>query len=327
MTSNERKKLYTEVVRALDAGGLSRSSLFSRVGERLGLSEEQIGDTSALSAGSKLRAQLGAILEAMEGRGLIYEKDGVIHLSETKPVTVKAFECEREILKMLAGRSMTKYEIRSALEDIIGTGRTATMKDDHVLFSYVGQILKRLVNEGTLTLIDGCYSISQKRQARLGDLGASLELKADFLNRLHRCGGEFFEHYFLALMSKYLSKHGKTVTESYVTGGAADGGIDGVIKTVDCLGFRETVMIQTKNRNSYTPETDVRAFYGAVCAKMGSRGVFATSSDFHDTAKRFLHSIDNCVGVDGTKIFEMATECAYGIKKQGGKYVIDERVL
>ena len=67
MTSNERKRLYTEVVRALDAGGLSRSSLFSRVGERLGLSEGQIGDTSALSAGSKLRAQLGAVLEAIEG--------------------------------------------------------------------------------------------------------------------------------------------------------------------------------------------------------------------------------------------------------------------
>jgi hypothetical protein len=33
------------------------------------------------------------------------------------------------------------------------------------------------------------------------------------------------------------------------------------------------------------------------------------------------------VGVNGTKIFEMAMECAYGIKKQGGKYVIDERVL
>ena len=203
MTSNERKRLYTEVVRALDKGGLTRVGLLSRVGARLGLSEEQLGDTSALSTGSKLRAQLGAILEAIAGRGLVYEKDGVIHLSETKPVTVKAFECEREILKMLTDRSMTKYEIRSALEDIIGTGRTATMKDDHVLFSYIGQILKRLVNEGTLTLLDGQYSISQKRQASLGDLSASLELKADFLNRLHRCGGEFFEHYFLALMSKW----------------------------------------------------------------------------------------------------------------------------
>lgn len=327
MTSNEKKRLYTEVVRALDAGGLARAELLSRVGARLGLGEAELSDTDTLSAGSKLRAQLGAILEAMEGRGLVYEKDGTVHLTESKPVTVKAFECEREIMKMLVGHSMTKHEIRSALEDIIGTRRTATVKDDHVLFSYIGQILKRLVNEGTLTLLDGCYSISPKKQAALGDLGASLELKADFLNRLHGCGGEFFEHYFLALMSKYLSKHGKTVTESYVTGGAADGGIDGVIKTVDCLGFRETVMIQTKNRKSYAPETDVRAFYGAVCAKMGSRGVFATSSDFHDTAKSFLLSIDNCVGVNGTKIFEMAMECAYGIKKQGGKYVIDERIL
>ena len=106
-----------------------------------------------------------------------------------------------------------------------------------------------------------------------------------------------------------------------------DGGIDGILETVDSLGFRETIMVQTKNRLETTNETTVRGFYGAVCARQGSRGIFATTSDFHYAAKGFLESIDNCVGVDGKKIFEMALETRYGIKKCGAELSVDEKII
>ena len=96
----------------------------------------------------------------------------------------------------------------------------------------------------------------------------------------------------------------------------------------DSLGFRETVMVQTKNRLDFSTETDVRGFYGAVCAAQGSRGIFATTSDFYASAKKFLDGIDNCVGVNGTMLFDMATEASYGIKKtKGGRLVIDLDVI
>ena len=327
MTSAQRKRIYNEAVKILEKSTLSRNELFIRVATRLGLSSKEIADSHTASKGQSLRADFGAVLEAMIGRGLLTEADGILALKESRPVTVKALECEREILSMLRERSMSRYEIRSRLEEIFGTKKTATQKDDHVLFSYLGQILKRLVNERTLVISGNRYAISNKKAAIIGDISSVLELKAEFLDRLHARGGEFFEHYFVTLLSKYLAKHGKTVTESYVTGGSSDGGIDGVVKTVDCLGFRETIMIQTKNRNTYASETDVRGFFGAVCAKMGSRGIFVTTSDFHSQAAAFLTSIDNCVGVNGDKIFDMATECAFGIKKRDGKYVIDEKVI
>ncbi len=327
MTSAQRKRVYNEIVRALEKKPLTRAELFSHVAARLGLNEMEIKDTSTDGKGCRFRADFGTVLEALCGRGLLSENDGKLGLRESTPVTIKAFQCEREILSMLSSRPMSKYEIRSTLEAIFGTKRTATQKDDHVLFSYLGQILKRLVNERTLVLSGDKYSISAKKAAIIGDINSTLELKAEFLDKLHARGGEFFEHYFLTLVSKYLAKHGKTVTDSSVTGGASDGGIDGIVKTVDCLGFRETVMIQTKNRNTYASETEVRGFYGAVCAKMGSRGIFVTSSDFHAAAAAFLASIDNCVGVNGDKIFEMAAECLYGIKKRDGKYIIDEKVI
>lgn len=328
MTQNERARTYKLIISALDDGGsLTKEELFSRALQSCGLNADELCDESPSGKKAKLMRLLSEAADGLCGRGLVICRDDRYSLAESKPVTVRAARCEKEIISMLAGSPMTKKEIRARLEDILGTNKTPTLKDDNVLFSYFGQILKRLTNEKTLTLRDGVYSISRAKSARVGNMSETLELKNEFLERLHSKGGEFFEHYFMTLLSKYLSKHGKTVIESYVTGGSSDGGIDGIAKTVDSLGFRETVMIQTKNRNSYATETEVRGFYGAVCARMGSRGIFVTSSGFHQSAADFLSAIDNCVGLNGDKIFDMASECLFGIKKRDGKLIIDTGVL
>ncbi len=327
MTTNEKNKLYRLTVSALERASLTKAELFDTVAPKFGIGAKELADASPAGRTSQLRAAISDTLTALLGRGLVDTDGGRYFLTRSRPVTIRAARCEKEILEMLSSRSMSKKEIRESLESALGTRATATKKDDNILFSCLGQILKRLVNERTVVFRDNLYSICKSKTAVIGNIEQMLELKNEFLERLHARGGEFFEHYFMTLLSKYLSKHGKKILESYVTGGSDDGGIDGVAKTVDCLGFRETVMIQTKNRVSDTSETEVRGFYGAVCAKMGSRGIFVTSADFHSTAKSFLDSIDNCVGVNGTKIFDMATECLYGIKRRDGKYIIDRTII
>lgn len=327
MTGKEKGRIYNATVRSLEGNSLGRDELFSRVAARLGFTTEEMANNCADGKKCRTRASLGEIVDGMIGRGLIRDDGGVLSLTESKPVTIRAAACEREVIAMLAKQPLTKSEIRSRLEEHFGTKKTASSRDDNILFSYLGQILKRLVKERTISLENDRYKITGKGSAILGDKESELKLKAEFLDRLHAKGGEFFEHYFLNLLSKYLTLNKKTVTESYVSGGSSDGGIDGVIKTVDALGFRETVMVQTKNRISYTSETEVRGFYGAVCARMGSRGIFATSSDFHTTAAEFLASIDNCVGVNGDMIFDMAKATGFGLKKRGGAYTVDERVI
>ena len=106
-----------------------------------------------------------------------------------------------------------------------------------------------------------------------------------------------------------------------------DGGIDGVIKTRDELGFIETTMVQTKNRHELSSETDVRGFYGAVRAGGGTRGIFATSDDFHYSAADFLEGLDDCIGINGDRIFKMAIATEYGIKKISGKLTVDEKII
>jgi restriction endonuclease Mrr len=231
------------------------------------------------------------------------------------------------MLALLRGGPMTKPELRQALVRRFGTDKTASTHDDNILYSLIGQVTKRLINFGIIEIAGAKYQIAPERVAKIEDISDMIALKTEFMTRLHSRGGEFFEHFILTLLGKHLSRSGKTVTESYVTGGSDDMGIDGIIKTTDSLGFREVLMIQAKNRLEMTSETAVRGFWGAVCASQGSRGIFATTSDFHPSAAKFLENIDNCVGVNADKIFAMACECLYGVKRRDGKYYIDTKIL
>jgi hypothetical protein len=264
----------------------------------------------------------------MEAKGFIQkEPSGLYFKAEEKDVLIRIEECEKEILDIIKTKPKTKQQIKDSLVSFFGTDITLTQRDDNKLFTYMGQLLKRLTADGILDFDGATYSIAPEKSAYIENRQEVLRLKNAFLKKLHSRGGEFFEYYFMNLIAKYLALKGKTVVESHVTGGSADGGIDGIARTIDSLGFRETIMVQTKNRIDISTETDVRGFYGAVCAQQGSRGIFATSSDFHPMAVKFLDSIDNCVGVNGDKIFSMATETGYGITSNSGKLTIDNEII
>ncbi len=319
------KKIFTTIIRLLDKEPLRADALISSVVSSISNIAAKKG-VSIISS-SELRATVSSVLSDMLSDGAVALEGGLYRVAISKPVIIRAEACEREILSVLGSGASSKHGLRAALEEKLGTKNTPTLKDDDILYSYIGRILKRLENKGAVLQKDGVYSIAPTTAARLNDIDRMLALKGEFLSRLHSKGGEFFEHYFMTLVGKYLAKHGKTIIENYTTGGANDGGIDGILKTEDVLGFKETIMVQTKNRLEATNETVVRGFWGAVCAKGGSRGIFATSSDFHEGAREFMDSIDNCIGVDGDQIFKMAIECLYGIKQRDGRYIIDSKIF
>ena len=322
------KKAYSKIIDILSKSALTRRQLITRYTESIGLTSEELADKSTKSRANVERSIAGAVLDDMVTKGMIIKSaEGIYSAADQKPVLIRNERCVSEILKMLSEGPMTRGEIRERLVRIFGTDKTVTERDDSKLFSYMGEALRRMVNEGVLAENDKTYSLAQKVAARIDDISSMLTLKNEFLSKLHRRGGEFFETYFMNLLEKYVTLYGKSVVTNSTTGGSADGGIDGIMETVDCLGFRETVMVQTKNRIDPSSETDVRGFYGAVCARQGTRGIFATSSDFHPAAEAFLESIDNCVGVDGSKIFDMAMLTHYGIKKSGAVLSVDDKII
>ncbi len=324
----EYSKIFRLIISSLEKEKKSRRELIEAVIDGYGLSEEELSNNSLGSHRSIIRSRAGTVISDMEKKGLIGKKDdGLYRKTEENVIVIRVEQCEEEILNLVKETPRTRAEIRDALIGFFRTDSTSSSKDDNRLFTYIGQVLKKMTRDG-LFLFDGAkYSISPDREASIKDHAEVLKLKREFLTKLHSKGGEFFEYYFLNLLTKYLTRTGKTVTESYVTGGSDDGGIDGIVKTVDSLGFREHIMVQMKNRLDVTKETDIRGFYGAVCARQGSRGIFATTSDFHPMATKLLDSIDNCVGINGDKIFSMACDTSYGIKRNGNRLIIDSEIL
>ena len=325
--SVSQTKIYRTVVDILEKSPRVRTELLDSCIKRLG-GDSAVGEIEVGNIRTDLRSHTGAVINEMHAKGLIGLDDfGRYYLVSDRPVIIRIDRCEKEIIKLLSESAKTKSEIKSALKSVFGTEKTATTRDDDTLASYMGQILKRLVAEKHILFENGYYRLSEKLSAVADDVNAILTLKNEFLRRLHSKGGEFFEYYFMALLKKHAEKHGKKVLECYVTGGSDDGGIDGVMKTEDALGFREITMVQTKNRVEMAGETDVRGFYGAVCAKRGTRGIYATTSDFHTGAIEFLEPLDDCIGINGDRLFRMAIECGYGIKKSGEKLLTDDKII
>lgn len=324
----EYRRIYKKIVDTLEVSPRTRAELLRSVVESLINDEKKLSDRRTNATQNLLRSACGAVVTEMTNRGMIYVDDlGLYHNAADKPVVIRLERCEEQILILLRERARTKKEIRDELVKFFKTDKTITTRDDNMLFSFIGQILKSLVREESIVYDGSLYSIAPLKIAEMKNKQELLSFKASFLSLIHSRGGEFFEHYFMNLLEKYLIRSGKIITESYVTGGAEDGGIDGICKTVDSLGFKETIMVQTKNRLESTSETDVRGFYGAVCARQGSRGIFVTTSTFHPLAEKLLDSIDNCVGVDGEKMFSMALDTAYGIKKKGNTLTIDYKIF
>ena len=303
MNGAAHKKIYKTVLDVLTARSMSHKKLIE---EAISLLYDGIDADGQVGEFTEIRGLIGAVVSEMRNDGVIIYDSGVYSLGADGPMPLRLERCEKEIVTLLASGGKTKHEIRAHLRRIFKTDTTPSDSDDRILYNYMGQILRRLAEVGTVETADGLYALKKQTRASIDDIKNMVELKSEFLTKLHQKGGEFFEHYILTLLKKNEESYGKTVTECKTTGGALDGGIDGIIKTVDYLGFRETVLIQAKNRTDTTSETTVRGFLGAIYANGGTKGIFATTSDFHPAAKIFLSSLDNCVGVNGGDIFNMA---------------------
>ena len=323
-----RGRIYRLIADILNGRHMSRRDLFDSCIEKSGLGIDQINDQNPKSKVNDLRSNIGSVLGEMEARDLIgVDEGGLYYTVVPKPVVIRIEKCEKELIRGLSEKAMTKSEIRDRLKRVFGTDKTLSMRDDDILMSFMGQTLKKLENIGAIVKSGELYSLSERASARADDINQMLALRSEFIQSIHRRGGEFFENYFMTLVGKYCEKQGKRVLECSVKGGSDDGGIDGIIRTEDTLGFKETVMVQTKNRTEIISETDVRGFWGAVCAAKGSRGIFVTSSDFHPGAREFLDGIDDCVGVNGEKLFKMAIECKYGIICRCGMLAVDTKII
>ena len=318
------------------AAPLRRKQLIEHCAGRLGEQVRSKADLRPDSAVVRGKSRLGMLLTELIHSGVITEDAvGFLRVQPEQLIGVSPAKVREFVLSELGGgQTLGKQTLFRRAEHHFGTDLTAGKADDNALRSIVGRVLLELEREQHIRKTSRGYRLADEGGYPGTELGSWLrqaaeggDLRECFLEAVHTKGGEWFEVYCVELLRRYYVLTGKVVDEGTVTGGSDDGGIDGVIHTQDDLGYRETVLMQMKNRHAVMCSKDVREFYGAVCAENGSRGIFITLSSFHPDAQKFLDKVDNLTGVDGDKLFEIAKKCGYGILEQDGRYRIDEKLL
>lgn len=329
ITDEMKAKIRQAVVTYLQQkGSASRVELMDGATALLGLSVKEMEDSRATGKYQTLRSYVGVAVDVLASEGAVTLFEHRYTVAEESVVTVKASECRAAIKALLAEATYTKTALFKALDARFGSDRTPTRKDDAMIHSIAGSILSELAKSGEVVSGENGYSLGQASK-RPSNRTLPLEaFKKEFHTRLCRMGGPFFEHFTANLLEKYYTMTGRTVLVCEVAGGSSDGGIDVIVDTQDGLGFFEHILIQCKCRErAHVTEKEVREFYGAMTAREGSRGIYATTSVFHYGAQKLLDSLDNCVGIDGEKLFELVDKTSYGIIKTRTGYRFDEAIF
>lgn len=138
------------------------------------------------------------------------------------------------------------------------------------------------------------------------------ELSNELLNKIKKVSPSFFERIVVELLVK-MGYGGTRADAGRAIGKTGDGGIDGIIKE-DKLGL-DVVYIQAKKwdkNNVGRPE--LMQFVGALQAQKANKGVFITTSQFTDEARRYISQIGSkIVLIDGQQLVSLMIDHDLGV--------------
>ena len=331
ITKNDKEKVIVSVTDYLSsAHPQTRKEIIDGVLDKFGFTNKEKKNNSPTSKCNLIRSYIGTVLTNMMSEGAIVKQGDKYSLTKKKAVVVSEEQCKNAILSFLKKKPYTKKELYSALQKYFQTDKTKTIDDDNALKGMAGNILSSMLACKMIFVEDDKYSIAvQVKKKTYSKLPVAEEtFKTLFLERICDLGGLFFEKFVANLLEKYFLITGRDVLNCSVIGGSDDGGIDVKLDTTEDLGFTERIMVQAKCRkNIQVTEKEVREFYGALNAQGGTRGIYITTSTFHPCAEKLLLTIDNCVGIDGNKVFELVKKTTYGIRKNKDGYLFDETIF
>ena len=114
----EYRNIFHSALNALDVDSLTRRELIDEILRKLGLTEDELNDTSINSRHSILRSQIGTVLTDMERKSLIRrDENGHYRKLEEKIIAIRDEECEEEILKLIEASPKTKADIKDAQDN------------------------------------------------------------------------------------------------------------------------------------------------------------------------------------------------------------------
>jgi restriction system protein len=156
------------------------------------------------------------------------------------------------------------------------------------------------------------------------------DLASQIVQRIASNSPHFFERLVVDLMVS-MGYGGSRADAGRSIGGSGDEGIDGIIKE-DRLGL-DLVYLQAKRWEGTVGRPEVQKFVGALHGKRAKKGVFITTGNFSDDARKYVETIDpKVILIGGRMLAELmidqglgtTTTATYQIKRIDSDYFTEE---
>lgn len=144
-------------------------------------------------------------------------------------------------------------------------------------------------------------------------------LVADLLAKLATVNPFRFEQVVLDLLVA-MGYGGSRKEAAAVTQKTGDEGIDGVINE-DRLGL-DVIYIQAKRWKSNIGRPEIQNFVGALAGKKAAKGVFISTSAFHDNAREYAAGLhQKVILIDGRRLAELMIEHGIGVGEEHAYHI------
>lgn len=126
---------------------------------------------------------------------------------------------------------------------------------------------------------------------------------SEILEKIKVLSPRAFERLIISVLLK-MGYGGADENAGEVLGGSGDEGIDGLIRQ-DPLGL-DTIYLQAKQWQGTVGRPEVQKFVGALQGKRARKGIFITSSDFTEEARRYAEGLESkVILIDGRRLAEL----------------------
>ena len=210
---------------------------------------------------------------------------------------------------------------RTGMLQITDEGRTFLASNPSQLraadlkrFPAYAAFVERMKSEAEIpeAKIESAHETPEERiEAAFSDLNQTLV--GELLKRLSTVDPFRFERIVLDLLVA-MGYGGSFKEAAAVTQKTGDEGIDGVINE-DRLGL-DVIYVQAKRWKSSIGRPEIQNFVGALAGKKAAKGIFITTSEFHDNARDYTAGIhQKVILIDGRRLAELMIEHDIGVRR------------
>lgn len=138
-----------------------------------------------------------------------------------------------------------------------------------------------------------------------------IELADELLQQIKNNSPRLFENIVVDLLVK-MGYGGNRKDAGEAMGKTGDEGIDGIIKE-DPLGL-DIIYIQAKKWGNVVSRPEIQKFTGALQGKHARKGIFITTSNYSQSARDFVDSIDTkIILIDGEQLTQLMIDYNIGV--------------